>query len=271
MSPLGLIAGGGRLPVQIAESRRAEGQEVFVVRLKGAADPDLAEFPGVDAGLAELGRTVKALRGAGCERVCFAGTVERLDPATLKPDFAALKYLPGVIAAARRGDDALLRAILSVFESEGFEIEGVGEAGRALLLAAGPLGQLSPSSEHRADIAIALAEARAAGELDAGQGAVARDGVLLAAEGLDGTDAMLERLAPSDARRGVLAKIPKPNQDLRVDVPTIGVRTVENVARAGLAGIVGRPGALLIVDRPAVIAAADRLGLFVFGVEEAAP
>jgi hypothetical protein len=271
MAPLGLIAGGGRLPVQIAESRRAEGQEVFVVRLKGAADPELAEFPGVDAGLAELGRTVKALRRAGCERVCFAGKVERLDPSTLKPDFAALKYLPGVAAAARQGDDALLRAILSVFESEGFKIEGVGEAGRALLLGAGPLGRLAAGPEHQADIALALAEARAAGEIDAGQGAVARDGVLLAAEGLDGTDAMLERLAPSDARRGVLAKIPKPNQDLRVDIPTIGVRTIENAARAGLAGIVGRAGDLLVVDKPAVIEAADRLGLFVVGVEDAAP
>ena len=271
MPPLGLIAGGGRLPVQIAQARRAEGQDVFVVRLKGAADPDLAEFPGVEAGLAELGRISKALRGAGCERVCFAGKVERPDASALKPDFAALKYLPGVLAAARQGDDALLRAVLSVFEKEGFQIEGVGEAGRALLLAAGPLGRLSPGPEHRADIALAQAEARAAGEIDAGQGAVARDGVVLAAEGLDGTDAMLERLAPSDARRGVLAKIPKPNQDLRVDVPTIGVRTVQNAARAGLAGIVGRPGALLIVDKPAVIEVAVRLGLFVCGVEDAAP
>lgn len=271
MSPLGLIAGGGRLPVQIAESRRAEGQAVFVVRLKNAADPELAAFPGLDAGLAELGRIAKALRGAGCERVCFAGTVERPDASALKPDFAALKYLPGVLAAARRGDDALLRAILAVFEKEGFQIEGVGEAGRALLLAAGPLGRLSPEPEHQADIALALAEARAAGEIDAGQGAVARHGAVLAAEGLDGTDAMLERLAPSEELSGVLAKIPKPDQDLRVDIPTIGVRTIENAARAGLAGIVGRPGALLIVDKPAVIEAADRLGLFVYGVQEAAP
>ena len=116
---LGLIAGGGALPLSVAARCEAEGRPVFVVRLAGFADPHLARYPGVDAGLGEIGRVLSALRKAGCEAVCFAGTVSRPDFKTLKPDFKGMTLLPGIIAEAAKGDDALLRKILSVFEGEG--------------------------------------------------------------------------------------------------------------------------------------------------------
>jgi DUF1009 family protein len=271
MGKLGLIAGGGGLPLAIAQACREAGRSLFVVRLKGMAGDALAGFEGADIGLAELGRCVRALRRAGCGSVCFAGLVRRpADFSALKPDLAALRHMPDIIAAARGGDDALLRAVLRVFEKEGFRIEGVGEAGAALLLGQGSLGARQPGEQDAADMDVALEAARRLGLTDAGQAAIARDGRVLALEDQGGTDTLLARCAaPADGagrRSGVLAKAPKPRQDRRIDLPTIGVATLERAAAAGLAGVVGEAGAVLVVDKPAVRAAADRLGLFVAGV-----
>ncbi len=154
-----------------------------------------------------------------------------------------------------------------MFEAEGFEVEGVGEAGAGLKLGPGPVGRLAPGKEHLKDIDKALEAAREIGRTDVAQGAVARDGEVIAVESRDGTDAMLARLTPlGDRRSGVLAKLPKPAQDRRVDLPTIGVRTIEHAAAAGLAGIVGEADGLLVVDRPAVRETAERLGLFIVGL-----
>ena len=266
MGRLGLIAGGGGLPIAIVGDCAARGREVFVIRLQGFADPALGELPGEESGLAQFGRSVKLLKRAGCSSVCLAGMVSHPDFSALKPDLLAMKHLPAVIAAARQGDDALLRAILGAFEREGFQVEGAGEAAPGLLLGAGALGALAPGVEHQADIAAAIHAAQEVGRTDVAQGAVARAGEVIAREGRRGTDAMLADLPAAVGHRGVLAKLPKPNQDRRVDLPTIGVRTIERAAAAGLAGVVGEPAGLLVVDRPAVIETADRLGLFVLGV-----
>ena len=269
---LGLIAGAGGLPVEIADASRRVGRPIHVLRLKGMADPALAAHPGEDVGLAELGRCVSILRREQCRRVCFAGIVRRPDFATLMPDLGALRHLPSILAAARGGDDGLLRAVLAAFEAEGFEVEGVGEAAAQLTLGRGLLGEVVPGDSHLSDIRHALQAARAAGENDVGQGAIVRDGILLATEGHDGTDAMLRLCTEvsgsfEGALSGVLAKVPKPRQDRRVDLPTIGVATIELAAQARLAGVAGEAGALLVVDREAVRRAADRLGLFVLGVD----
>jgi DUF1009 family protein len=279
MSKLGLIAGGGALPIEIAKACREADRPLFVVRLKGFADPALNDFDGIDAGIAELGKAFKALKKSGCQSVCFAGLVRRPDFATLVPDLRGLAALPGAIMAARRGDDALLRFLLGEFEREGFAIEGAHEIGAGLALGEGSLGAVTPGEAHHADIARALEVARAIGRFDIGQGAVVARGLVLAVEAQEGTDAMLARcvdLPPSlrgsaGSLIGVLAKAPKPIQERRIDMPTIGAATVMAAARAGLAGIVGEAGALLVVDRDAVIRAADDLGLFVFGVAPQAP
>ena len=270
---LGLIAGGGGLPAALAAKCEAAGREVFVLRLNGFADADIARFPGAACGIAELGRAFKLLNGAGCASVCFAGTVSRPDFAALKPDLRGLTLLPSVIGAARHGDDALLRVVLGAFEAEGFRVEGAQEVDAALTLGSGPLGAHSPSEADRADLLHALRIARAAGALDIGQGAVVCAGLVLAVEAQEGTDAMLRRCGElpvalrgsSGARRGVLAKAPKPIQERRVDLPTVGVATVEAAAAAGLAGIAVEAGGALVLDREAAAAAADRLGLFVWG------
>ncbi|NJC42258.1 hypothetical protein GGQ87_002553 [Brevundimonas alba] len=273
MSKLGLIAGGGALPLSVAARCEAEGRPVFVVRLTGFADPHLARYPGIDAGMAEIGRVLAALKKAGCDAVCFAGTVNRPDFKSLKPDFKGMTLLPGIIAEAAKGDDALLRKILSVFEGEGYAIEGADDVLGGETLPAGALGAVTPTPEQLRDLKKALHVAEKAGELDIGQGAVVCDGLVLAVEAQEGTDAMLARVAglPADLRgsaadrKGALGKAPKPIQDLRVDMPVMGARTIELAAAAGLAGVGGVAGQLILIDHPAIVEAADRLGLFVWG------
>jgi len=273
MNKLGLIAGGGALPVSVAARCEAEGRPVFVVRLAGFADVHLARYPGLEAGMAEFGRILSALKKAGCTAVCFAGTVSRPDFRTLKPDLKGAALMPGIIAAATRGDDALLRKILSVFEGEGYAIEGADDILGGETLTAGALGAVRPTEEQLSDLRKALHVAEKSGELDVGQGAVVCHGLVLAVEAQEGTDAMLARVAglPADLRgsarerKGALAKAPKPIQDMRVDMPVIGARTVEMAAEAGLAGVGGVAGRLILIDRAGLIEAADRLGLFVWG------
>lgn len=275
MKKLGLVAGGGGLPAEIAERCRRTGRPYFVVRLKGFADAGTQNHPSADIGIAELGKVFKALRAEHCEAVCFAGTVSRPDFGKLKPDLRGVAALPSIIAAARKGDDALLRAVLDEFRKEGFVIEGAHEAAESMTLPLGILGKVSPGDGHGEDIQRALVAARAIGRLDIGQGAVVCNGLVLAVEAQEGTDAMLHRVRglPEAIRgapgrmAGVLAKAPKPIQSTDIDMPTIGVATIRGAAQAGLAGIVGEAGRLLVVDREETVAMADDLGLFILGVE----
>ncbi|WP_425990813.1 UDP-2,3-diacylglucosamine diphosphatase [Brevundimonas sp. TWP2-3-2] len=270
---LGLIAGGGALPLAIAARCEAEGRPVFVVRLTSFADPHLIRYPGLEAGMAEIGRVLAALKAADCVAVCFAGTVNRPDFKALKPDLKGALVLPGIIAAAMKGDDALLRKVLSVFENEGYAIEGADDILGGETLTVGALGRVTPDEAQLSDLRKALHVAEKAGELDIGQGAVVCEGLVLAVEAQEGTDAMLARVAglPADLRgttghlKGALGKAPKPIQDLRVDMPVIGAQTIEMAAAAGLAGVGGVAGKLILIDRAAIIEAADRLGLFVWG------
>ena len=276
MRKIGLIAGGGELPLSLVRHCQSVGRPFFVIRLKGFAAPELGAFDGADLGVAELGKGFAALRAAGCENVCFAGGIDRPNLADLRPDARGLAALPGALRAARGGDDALLTFLLREFEKEGFAVEGAHQVRGDLVLGEGTLGRHTPGPAHQNDIARALEAARAIGSLDAGQGATVCNGLILALEAQEGTDAMLTRVAglPTairgtvEARRGVLAKVCKPGQEKRIDMPTIGPSTVRLAAEAGLAGIVGEVGRLLVLERDEVAALADTLGLFVFGVSE---
>lgn len=271
---LGLIAGGGDLPRAVAESVRGEGRDVFVVALKPMCGDWALDFPHALVALGEPGHALKALKGAGATDVLLAGRVERPKFSELRLDAKGVLVLPRVIAAARQGDDALLRVLIGVFEAEGFRPVGVGEAAPGLVAAEGALGRFAPNNDHKADIARAFAIVRALGALDVGQAAVVCEGLALAVEAAEGTDAMIARVGQlretlrgtPEKKRGVLVKALKPTQDAKTDMPVIGVETVRRTASVGLAGIALEAGKSLIVDKRAVAAEADRLGLFVVGV-----
>ncbi|MDX2233784.1 MAG: UDP-2,3-diacylglucosamine diphosphatase LpxI [Hyphomonadaceae bacterium] len=276
-SKLAIVAGAGDLPVRLAAQCAATGRPYFVARIAGMADPALDAHPGATFGLGEMGARFKALKDGGCDAVTFAGLVRRPDFKTLRLDARATLMLPKVLAAARRGDDALMRAILEEFEREGFTVVGPETVLGDLLAPKGVLGAIAPDDAARADVVKAAAIAGALGAWDVGQGAVVCDGFALALEAAEGTDAMLARVASlpeavrgrADARRGVLVKRAKPVQDRRIDLPTIGLSTLEGAAAAGLCGIAIEAGGALIVDCDAVIARANALGLFVMGFDPA--
>ena len=274
MKKLGLIAGGGDLPASVAKRCEEEGRPVYVIRLDGFADDSVSRWPGETIGIAQIGTILKTLRREGCEAVCLAGYVKRPDFKALKPDLKGATLLPGIIAAATKGDDALLRKILGVFEGEGFSVEGADDILGSDLLSKGALGQIVPTEDQMFDLKKAIYVAEKSGELDIGQGAVVVEGLVLAVEAQEGTDQMLLRVASLSqelrgsaiARKGALAKAPKPIQDIRVDMPVIGPKTIELAAAAGLAGIAGYEGRLIVMDLNATRQAADHLGLFVWGL-----
>ncbi|HMK67064.1 MAG TPA: UDP-2,3-diacylglucosamine diphosphatase LpxI, partial [Stellaceae bacterium] len=188
--------------------------------------------------------------------------------ASLMPDWRAAKFFARIGLRAL-GDDGLLSAIIKELELEGFRVVGIESILGGLLAPKGPLGRIEPDEQARADIARGLEVARALGALDIGQAAVVQQGIVLGVEAADGTDALIARAGSlrREGPGGVLVKIAKPGQERRADLPTIGVRTVEAAANAGLRGIAVEAGAALVVDRAAVAAAADGAALFVLGVE----
>lgn len=276
---IGLIAGGGALPLSVEHGAREDDHDLFVCALSGFADAGDFSAKTATFGLAEFGKITAAFKDYGCTHVCFTGTVSRPDFKALRPDMKALRHLPGAIVAAKSGDDALLSYILSVFEQEGFTIIAPQDLCKSLLIPCGVFGAASKAELHRSDIEKACETALAIGALDIGQGAVVCRGLVLAVEAQEGTDAMLRRVAalPDDLRgraekrEGVLAKMVKPGQEVRVDLPTIGLETVRLAAAAGLAGIVAEEGQAFIIDKAAVIDAATEAGLFIAGLPAATP
>ncbi|HJT43093.1 MAG TPA: UDP-2,3-diacylglucosamine diphosphatase LpxI [Rhizomicrobium sp.] len=273
---LGLIAGGGELPRAVAHAARAAGRGVFVVPLVGSAAEDwVQDFPHEWLTPGEPGRIIKALKGAGAADVLLAGKVDRPKFSEMKLDAKGMLLLPKAIAAAKKGDDSLLRFIVGICEDEGLNAISVAEAAPALVADEGTLGRIAPQEEHFSDILQAFRIVHALGALDVGQAAVVCEGLPLAVEAAEGTDAMLARIpvlreslrGTAQKKRGVLAKALKPLQDAKTDMPVVGVQTVRNAAGAFLAGIAVEAGAALILDKRAVAAEADRLGLFVTGIK----
>jgi DUF1009 family protein len=265
-SRLGIIAGGGDLPWKLANHATSSGRGVYILALAGFADPGLQQkFGGAEAAMGEIGKGIRLLKEAGCEEIVFAGTIKRPDLSSLKFDLKGASLLPDLIAAGT-GGDALLRVVLNAFEKAGFRVIGADEVLNSLLAPAGPLGSRSPAREDWADLRTAAAAANRIGAVDVGQGAVARGGVVIATETEEGTDAMLRRIAESKTGSGgVLVKRPKPQQERRIDLPTIGMQTVRGAHAAGLAGIAVEAGAALVMNRAELVQEADRLGLFVYG------
>lgn len=273
---LAIIAGSGKLPLFLAEAARAAGEDPFVLRLKNEADDIWQGFENAVIGVGDMAGLSALFRQHDIRRVVMSGAVKRR-PAfgEIRVNLRSLLKLPRALKTLLAGgDDAVLRMVISLIEAQGCEVLGAHEILPGLLATVGPLGAVSPDTDDERDIEKAAEAAEALGRLDVGQGAVAVGGRIVALEGVEGTDAMLSRVQGlraegriSRRRKGVLVKLCKPQQDLRADLPTIGVSTVENAKAAGLAGIAVEAGRALVVEREAMIAAADAAGLFVVGLD----
>ncbi len=272
MAPkLGILAGSGDLPARLIEAARAAGRDVFVIAFEGDTSPELVDaVPHAWVRLGAVSAVVKALHGAAVDEVVLAGGMRRPPLSALKPDWRGIKMLKRLGRAAAKGDGALLQLVVDELESEGFGVVGADDIVANLLAPAGVLGAIEPDEAAWADIAVAIEAARALGSLDVGQAAVAQQGVVLGVEAKEGTDELVDRCGRlrQEGPGGVLAKVKKPDQERRVDLPTIGVHTIEAARTAGLRGIAIEAEQSLIIDRPAVIRAADEAGLFVVGVAQ---
>ena len=275
MTRVGILAGGGRLPLMIAESVAARGDGVHIVAIEGEADPEVARFPHTWVNWGQIGRMVATLRAEGATELVIAGGVTRPDLWRIRPDAGFFTSLPQIVRLLAGGDDSVLSRVVRFFEGKGLTVRGVHEVAPDLLAGDGRMGALDLRRADRADAELGFAVRQALGAVDAGQAVAVAQGKVLAIEGAEGTDAMLRRVAglpgreASGVRRGVLAKGPKPGQELRVDMPAIGPRTVEQAAAAGLAGVVVEAGAVLVLDRDEAIRAADAVGCALYGLEPA--
>ena len=267
---LGIIAGGGSLPAQVAAAARAAGRGVFIVGLEGFADPAvLAPWPHEMRRLGAAARIIAALRENGCQDLVLIGPVRRPSLLDLRPDAEGAKLLARVGRAAFAGDDGLLAAVIRILGEEGFRVIGAHEVIRGAVAPAGVLTRTQPDAQAMTDVSRGVQVARLLGSADVGQGCVVQQGLVLAVEAIEGTDAMLARAGAlrRDGIGGVLVKLLKPGQDKRADLPTIGPDTVRNAADAGLRGVAFEAKATILADREACIAAADAAGLFLLGLD----
>ncbi|MAL40330.1 MAG: UDP-2,3-diacylglucosamine pyrophosphatase [Thalassospira sp.] len=265
---LGIIAGGGALPARLASAAQTAGRAVFVVKLdRHADDPELDQYPGITARLGAAAKILDAMRDNACQDVVLAGKVARPSFTAIRPDWRAAKLLMKVGMKAL-GDDGLLRLVGQELEREGFRLVGAHEILTDLAVSEGVLGTIKPDDQALSDARHGLRVARILGQADVGQGCVVQQGFVLALEAIEGTDEMVRRSANyrRDGVGGVLVKSSKPQQDKRLDLPAIGLTTVEEAHKAGLRGIALLAGGTMIIDRSAVIERADRLGMFVIGI-----
>ncbi len=243
---------------------------MFVVALESYADLGLiATYPHAVTRIGAAGRIIELLRANHCRDVVMIGPVKRPNFLQLRPDAEGARLLARIGKAAFTGDDGILAAIVRVLGEEGFRVIGAHEVATGSVGPAGLLTQAAPDEQARADIARAAAVVRALGTVDVGQGCVVQQGVVLAVEAVEGTDAMLSRAAglSRPVPGGVLVKLVKPGQDRRADLPTIGPRTIDAAAAAGLRGIAFEAGGTLFTDRAACVARADAAGLFLLGLD----
>jgi DUF1009 family protein len=274
-SPVGLIAGGGAMPFAVADCMRARGVQPVLFALKGACDPEaVARFRHHWISVGQVGRAIKLFRAENCRDLVFIGTLVRPALSEVRLDWGTVRVLGRVWAAFRGGDDHLLSGIGRILEQDGFRMVGIKDVAPDLLMPEGCLTRTAPDPNAAGDIARGREVLAALSPFDIGQAAVVIDGHVVGVEDIEGTDGLLARVARlrkegrirAKAMRGVLVKAPKRGQDLRFDLPTIGSRTIEGAAAAGLAGIAIIAGNTIVADPQAMIEAADAAGLFVTGL-----
>jgi UDP-2,3-diacylglucosamine hydrolase len=272
---LAILCGGGSLPLAVADLVTSGGRRVVLFPLRGAAeDTTIERYPHHWVYIGQLGRFLSLARAEGCRDVVFIGALVRPSLWQIHFDLMGLSLLPKVIKAFRGGDNHLLSGAAEILESAGLRICGAHEVAPQILVPEGVLGRFPPSERDSADIALGLDYLRAAGPFDIGQAVVVAGRHILAVEAAEGTDAMLVRIAEMRAsgriripnKTGVLVKAPKPDQDRRFDLPSIGPQTVEHVAKANLAGIAVLAGETIVADPNKLVAAADGADIFLAGV-----
>jgi DUF1009 family protein len=271
---VGLIAGLGRFPLEVARGARRRGHRVAAVAFRELSDPALdAEVDTLTwVYLGELSRIFAYFRDHGVEEVVMAGKVPKTflwkNPSALRPDPRALALMKSL---ADRKDDSILGSVAEVIEEEGFPLLGQADLAPELWAPEGPIGRIPPTEEQRRDIAFGWPVAKAIGNLDIGQTVVVRRGAVLALEAIEGTDAAIRRGCALGEKGACVVKVAKPRQDPRFDVPTIGPDTMATLIECGAGALAVEAGRTVILDRESVARGADEHGISIVGIDDERP
>lgn len=275
---LGLIAGNGRFPFLLLDAARAEGVSVIVAAIKEETDPEMDARAAADPGtrvhwmsLGELSRLIDTFKAEGVTRAVMAGQVKHTQIfSAIRPDWRLAKLL---LSLRGRNTDALLGAIAKVLSDEGIELISSTHYLEPLLAKPGVLTRRPPTAGEQQDVTYGRKVAHAIASYDLGQTVVIAAHACVAVEAMEGTDATIERAGALMRRLGdpsstlsralTVVKVAKPNQDMRFDVPVIGVATIETMARAGATCLAIEAGRTLLFDPAGIVAAAERAGICV--------
>jgi DUF1009 family protein len=271
---VGIIAGSGAFPLEIASSLTRAGTPVFIVGLRGFAERGIKAYPHMFADMLDPYAILGSLKRLGIGKIILAGGVSRPGPMALLSIYTFFRNREELRKIVTGGDDRILRGVIRLFEEADFQVLGVDEAAPDLLATIGPIGRIIPDANVTTDIDLGLDCLATIGRFDIGQGVVVAGTRILAIEGPEGTDAMLKRVADMQKNRrvsfekpqAILIKASKPGQDRRVDLPAIGPRTIQLAKQAGLIGIAVAAQEVILVERDRLLAMANQEGLFVTGV-----
>ncbi len=266
---LGIIAGGGTIPQLLIQYCQAKQIPFFVLAIEGNADRAIFNdtIPHQWIRIGQAGTGFKRFCEEKVQDVVMIGTIHRPSFADLMPDLRTTAFFTKIGLKAL-GDDGILRALVKEIESEKMKVVGIHEVMPELLVKEGVLTKTKPDKRAEADILRGVEVGLPLGSLDVGQSVIVQQGLVLGVEGIEGTDELIKRCGSYKRKGegGVLVKLRKPNQDMRIDLPTIGTKTVQNAYESGLRGIAVHAGNALIVDEPAVIKLADKYKMFIVGI-----
>ena len=266
---LGMIAGGGMMPVEIIKHCNDTGREIFVVGIESyAKEEELKDAPHIFAKMGEAGKILKAMAKNDVHDIVLAGAIKRPSFKELIPDWEGAKLM-AKLAIKKMNDNNLFIAAMNEIERHGFKVVGIEEVVPQMMFSEGVYGKVKPSADDMDDIRRGITVAKALGAVDVGQAAVVQEGMVLAVEAVEGTDMMLSRAATvrRQGKAPVMVKVLKPGQDMRVDLPAIGLQTIEQLKKYGIKGIAVEAGGILLIEREAVIKMADESGIFIIGMK----
>ena len=266
---LGMIAGGGMMPVEIIKHCKRTGRELFVVGIEPyAKEEELKDAPHIFAKIGEAGKILKAMSTNNVCDIVLAGGIKRPSFKELIPDWKGAMMM-AKLAIKKMSDDNMFRAVMDEIEQNGFKVVGIEEVVPEMLFSEGLYGKVKPSGEDMDDIRRGITVAKALGAVDVGQAVVVQEGLVLAVEAIEGTDMMLSRAETlkKQGKSPVMVKVLKPGQDKRVDLPVIGLQTIEQLKKYGMNGIAVEAGGILLIEREEVIKFADKSGIFIIGMK----
>jgi DUF1009 family protein len=273
--PIGIIAGGGNLPIATAHGIRAAGRQVACVGLRDCFDPTMRGESDIfaTAGIIQLGRWIRLLKRWDVKEAIMVGRVAKV---RMYAPFRMLRQLPDWRAAKiwfvrlknDRRDDALLGAVATELLESGITLIDSTRYIPELMADQGVMTRTKPTSSQMADIEFALPMIKALGQMDIGQSLAVKERAITAVEAMEGTDLMIRRAGGLCPRGNwTLVKVSRPNQDLRFDVPTVGLQTIENLKAAGGSCLAVEAGKTILLDKPRMLEAADQAGISVVGIQ----